>query len=83
MLVARLGIQRRSVRRYGSSTYKFVELESVNQVLTVNMNRPDLSNAFNEELIAEMIDVFSNVDTTTNKVVVLTGKGKQFSAGSC
>lgn len=86
MFVARLSTKgQRFSRAFVSSSplasYKFLELNSQNSVLTVRMNRPELSNAFNEELIAEMVDAFSTVDYTANKAIVLTGNGKQFSAG--
>eukprot|EP01126_Amoeba_proteus_P043405 TRINITY_DN4762_c0_g2_i1.p1 TRINITY_DN4762_c0_g2~~TRINITY_DN4762_c0_g2_i1.p1 ORF type:complete len:306 (-),score=50.38 TRINITY_DN4762_c0_g2_i1:361-1278(-) len=65
-----------------SCSQGLVTQEISNRVLTVTMNRPELSNAFNEDLIEEMIKVFTNVDTNLVKVVVLTGSGKQFSAGA-
>ena len=82
MLSKRVLFLSRSPKCYSTSaSYKYLELSQANKVLTVNMNRPDLSNAFNEDLIAEMIDVFSKVDPEF-RAVVLTGNGKQFSAGT-
>jgi len=45
------------------------------------MNRPDVSNAFNEELIAELTQAFKNLDPSC-RAIILTGAGKQFSAGA-
>ena len=50
---------------------------------TVSMNRPELHNAFNDEMISELIACFhelSNNDLV--KIVVLTGIGKSFCAGA-
>lgn len=49
--------------------------------MRIMMNRPELSNAFNEELISEIINVFTTADGVTNKAILLAGSGKQFSAG--
>lgn len=46
------------------------------------MNRPEVSNAFNEVLIQELTQAFQSVDPNSCRVVVLTGNGKQFSAGA-
>lgn len=62
--------------------YKTLLVEHSNGVLTVTLNRPDVHNAFNDELIAEAIDLFSNIDTTANRVVVLKGTGRNFCAGA-
>ena len=62
--------------------YKTLLVELANDVLTVTLNRPEVHNAFNDELIAEAIDLFSNIDTDAARVVVLKGTGKNFCAGA-
>ncbi|HUR81932.1 MAG TPA: enoyl-CoA hydratase/isomerase family protein [Thermoanaerobaculia bacterium] len=62
--------------------YKTLLVELSEGVLTVTLNRPDVHNAFNDELIAEAIDLFSNLDTDAARVVVLKGTGKNFCAGA-
>lgn len=62
--------------------YKTLLVELNDGVLTVTLNRPDVHNAFNDELIAEAIDLFSNLDTNAARVVVLAGTGKNFCAGA-
>lgn len=48
----------------------------------VTMNRPDLHNAFNEDMIARLTAVFEDLDRDEAvRAVVLTGAGKSFSAG--
>lgn len=51
-------------------------------VATVTMNRPELHNAFNEEMIARLTETFAALDRDPAvRVVVLTGNGASFSAG--
>ena len=62
--------------------YKTLLVDAADGVLTVTLNRPDVHNAFNDELIAEAIDLFSNIDVNAARAVVLTGTGKNFCAGA-
>ena len=62
--------------------YNTLQVELRDDVLTVTLNRPDVHNAFNDELITEAIDLFSNIDTNAARVVVLKGIGKNFCAGA-
>lgn len=62
--------------------YKTLDVDLKDGVLSVTLNRPDVHNAFNDELIGEAIDVFSNLDTAAARVVVLRGTGKNFCAGA-
>jgi methylglutaconyl-CoA hydratase len=52
-------------------------------VATVTLNRPELHNAFDEEMIAELTRVFKQVAQDPNvRVMVLASKGKSFCAGA-
>ncbi|HKR63333.1 MAG TPA: enoyl-CoA hydratase/isomerase family protein [Thermoanaerobaculia bacterium] len=62
--------------------YKTLLLESNDGVLTVTLNRPEVHNAFNDELIAEAVDLFSSIDAAAIRAVVLQGTGKNFCAGA-
>jgi len=62
--------------------YKTLLVEHGDGVLTVTLQRPEVHNAFNDELIAEAIDVFSSIDASASRVVVLKGTGKNFCAGA-
>lgn len=62
-------------------SYKTLLVESADAVVTVTLNRPDVHNAFNDELIAEAIEVFSNVPADA-RVIVLRGSGQTFCAGA-
>lgn len=60
-----------------------VDLVIENAVATVTLNRPEVHNAFNESVIADLIDCFDKVDTDPEvRVMILQGKGKSFSAGA-
>jgi methylglutaconyl-CoA hydratase len=62
--------------------YKTLLVDLKDGVLTVTLNRPEVHNAFNDELIAEAIDLFSNLDLAAARVIVLTGTGRNFCAGA-
>lgn len=62
--------------------YKTLRVAHADGVLTVTLDRPDVHNAFNDELIAEAIDLFSNIDEQAVRAIVLEGSGKNFCAGA-
>jgi methylglutaconyl-CoA hydratase len=52
-------------------------------VAHVTLNRPDVRNAFNAELIAALRDAFAALATDTSvRVIVLAGSGKSFCGGA-
>lgn len=52
-------------------------------VATVTLNRPELHNAFNDELINELVLCFNELEKNSNiRLVILTGEGKSFCAGA-
>ncbi len=63
--------------------YETLEILREGGVATIWMNRPDVHNAFNEQLIAELTDACQALDADDAvRVVVLAGRGKSFSAGA-
>ncbi len=49
----------------------------------VTFNRPEIHNAFNATVIAEMAQVFDSIDEDNDaRAVLITGKGKSFCAGA-
>lgn len=51
-------------------------------VLTVSLNRPEIRNAFNSELITELTEVFGETILETEvRIIVFRGEGPTFSAG--
>jgi methylglutaconyl-CoA hydratase len=63
-----------------SSDYEFITVDGKN-VITVTLNRPDIHNPFDEKMIAELTNCFSNIGPDA-RVVVITGAGKSFCAGA-
>lgn len=64
-------------------TYETLEIERAGAVATVWMNRPQVHNAFNETLIAELGAAWAALDADDAvRVVVLAGRGRSFSAGA-
>jgi methylglutaconyl-CoA hydratase len=63
--------------------YKTIEIERVDGVATVWLNRPEIRNAFNEVMIGELISAFNELSNEeTVQIIVLRGKGKAFCAGA-
>ncbi|GAC1430817.1 MAG: enoyl-CoA hydratase-related protein [Thermoanaerobaculia bacterium] len=65
-------------------SYRTLLVEEADGAVTVTLNRPDVHNAFNDELIGEAIDFFSRVQSpgSSTRVVVLRGSGPTFCAGA-
>jgi methylglutaconyl-CoA hydratase len=62
---------------------KHLELLYEAGVATVTLNRPEVRNAFNDEVIAEMTAVFAELgDRAEVRCVVLAGNGAAFCAGA-
>ena len=62
---------------------KHLELRFDAGVTTVTLNRPEVRNAFNDEVIAEMTAVFSELaERPEVRCVVLAGNGTAFCAGA-
>jgi len=52
-------------------------------IATLWLNRPDLHNAFDDGLIAEVTSAIDSLASdTSSRVVIIAGKGKSFSAGA-
>ena len=62
--------------------YQTLQVDLSDGVLNVTLDRPEVHNAFNDQLIAEAIDLFSNIDTNAARVIVLKGTGRNFCAGA-
>jgi methylglutaconyl-CoA hydratase len=64
-------------------SYQFLTIERNGPVERVTLNRPDVRNAFNEHVIADLTAwAISAHDDPSLRVVVLQGAGKVFSAGA-
>lgn len=64
-------------------SYETLEIVRDGGVATIWMNRPDVHNAFNAQLIADLTTACIELDAdATVRAVVLAGRGKSFSAGA-
>lgn len=65
------------------NTYSTLEFEQTGTVGTVWLNRPLIHNAFNEVMIADILDIFSDINELDDlRVILLRGRGKSFCAGA-
>ncbi len=63
--------------------YETLEIQRQAGVATIWMNRPDVHNAFNAQLIADLTTACIALDADDSvRAVVLAGRGKSFSAGA-
>jgi len=66
-----------------SKLYETLEYEIKDNIITIRLNRPEVHNAFNDVMLAELVDILESVDATDDiRVVIFTGEGKSFSAGA-
>jgi len=63
-------------------SYQFLTVERRDAVEYVTLNRPDVRNAFNELVIADLVAWAKSAHQNPPRVVVLAGAGKVFSAGA-
>ena len=62
---------------------RLIVTETAPGVIRVTLNRPDVHNAFDDVLIAELENEFKRLDEDRAvRVVVLAANGKSFSAGA-
>lgn len=58
-----------------------IRVETSNAITTITLNRPEVRNAFNDDVVRELQAAFEGLGEQT-RVVVLTGEGKSFCAGA-
>jgi methylglutaconyl-CoA hydratase len=62
---------------------QFIRLSTANQVATVTLARAELHNAFNDDMMREITDVFVSLGVSPDvRAIVLEGEGKSFCAGA-
>jgi methylglutaconyl-CoA hydratase len=65
------------------SDYKNISLTVTDGIAAVTLNRPDIKNAFNDDMIQELIQCYKKLGTSDSvRVVTLTGEGTAFCAGA-
>lgn len=61
---------------------KFIQVSEKNKIATVTLNRPEVRNAFNPQMIQELTHCFRDFNQKEIAAVVLQGLGKSFCAGA-
>src|SRR5260370_29945285 len=63
--------------------YQTIEIQTGQGVAALWLNRPEVRNAFNETMIAELTSAFGELEADPEvRAVVLAGHGKVFCAGA-
>lgn len=66
-----------------NSTMTFIKTNVSNHTARITLNRPELHNAFNDEMIRELEATFADVGKSPDvRVVILQAEGKSFCAGA-
>ena len=64
-------------------SYSTILYEVEDSILTITLNRPEALNAFNNEMLFELIDACDKADADDNvKAIIITGAGRGFCAGA-
>lgn len=64
-------------------TFETIKLDVEDGVAILTLNRPDKLNAFNTQMMKEMIACFDHTDANDDiKAVIITGSGRAFCAGA-
>src|ERR1700689_5169178 len=62
-------------------SFQTLKLDLTGEIATVTLNRPDKRNAISPEMIVEILTAFDEVETSSARVLILTGAGKAFCSG--
>lgn len=67
-----------------SENYQTISIESIGDLIILTLNRPEVKNAFNDIMIAEVSDFFGRLSEKNHRyrVVIITGSGNSFCAGA-
>jgi enoyl-CoA hydratase/carnithine racemase len=68
---------------FSQTSYSQISYEIAGGVGTVTLDRPDALNAFTEQMMNELLDVFDRIDADDEvRAVIVTGRGRGFCAGA-
>ncbi|WP_404451649.1 enoyl-CoA hydratase/isomerase family protein [Virgibacillus necropolis] len=60
---------------------KTVLYESIDQIGYIYLNRPERYNALDKEMLNELLEVVTQVEKSSDRIIIISGKGKAFCAG--
>ncbi len=62
---------------------ELLKISNKNAIVEVRLNRPEIHNAFNDELIKQITETFQKLSADESvRLIVLTGEGRSFCAGA-
>jgi enoyl-CoA hydratase len=65
------------------SSFDFIETSLTGSIAVIELNRPRQLNSLNRKMISELVMAMEEFDRNENvRVIILTGKGRAFSAGA-
>ncbi|MCZ6612400.1 MAG: enoyl-CoA hydratase-related protein, partial [Planctomycetota bacterium] len=65
-----------------ATEYETITLETADHICTITLARPDVLNAFNDQLTFELQDALKQAERDDDvRVIVITGQGKAFCSG--
>lgn len=63
--------------------YRTIETERIAGSLIIWLNRPEVHNAFNPEMLNELLDILDRSEKENDiRVIIFSGRGRSFSAGA-
>jgi enoyl-CoA hydratase/carnithine racemase len=63
--------------------YETIAVDVADRIMTITLSRPDRLNAFNIQMLREMLDAFDRADADDDvRAVIVTGAGRAFCAGA-
>ena len=64
-------------------TYETILYSVEDNILTITLNRPERLNAFNRQMLGELIDAIDRADEDDDvRAIILTGAGRGYCAGA-
>jgi enoyl-CoA hydratase/carnithine racemase len=64
-------------------SFKTITCDVAEGILTLTLNRPEILNAFNQEMLGEMLEVLDRADEDDEvRAIIVTGAGRGFCAGA-
>lgn len=78
-----MALKTREEKEMSTLTYKNIKTETEGAIAIVTLNRPQVLNALNHELMAELSTALEGFDTDDSiRVIILTGSERAFAAGA-
>lgn len=76
-------VKMKEEKEMSTATYKNIKTEIEGQIAIVSLNRPQVLNALNHELMSELADALEGFDRDDSvRVIILTGSERAFAAGA-